>query len=50
LGRDELVGWQASARGGIVRTRLRGDRVILGGRAVTVWKGELLPVVEKEGT
>lgn len=50
LGRGELVGWQASARGGIVRTRLEGDRVILGGRAVTVWKGELLPVVEKEGT
>lgn len=50
LGRDELVGWQASARGGMVRTRLEGDRVVLGGRAVTVWKGELLPVVEKEGT
>lgn len=50
LGRDELVGWQASARGGIVRTRLDGDRVVLGGRAVTVWKGELLPVVEREGT
>ncbi len=36
LGRDELVGEQASARGGIVRMRLAGDRVILGGRAVTV--------------
>ena len=41
-GRAELVGWQASARGGIVRTRLDGDRVALGGRAVTVWRGELL--------
>lgn len=50
LGRLQLVGWQASARGGLVRTRLAGDRVKLGGRAVTVWKGELLPVVEKEGT
>jgi predicted PhzF superfamily epimerase YddE/YHI9 len=42
LGRLQLVGWQASARGGFVRTRLAGNRVILGGRAVTVWKGELL--------
>jgi predicted PhzF superfamily epimerase YddE/YHI9 len=36
LSRSELVGEQASARGGIVRMRLAGDRVILGGRAVTV--------------
>jgi predicted PhzF superfamily epimerase YddE/YHI9 len=36
LGRSELVGEQASARGGTVRMRLAGDRVILGGRAVTV--------------
>jgi predicted PhzF superfamily epimerase YddE/YHI9 len=36
LGRTELVGEQASARGGMVRMKLAGDRVILGGRAVTV--------------
>jgi predicted PhzF superfamily epimerase YddE/YHI9 len=36
LGRDELVGEQASARGGIVRMKVAGDRVLLGGRAVTV--------------
>jgi predicted PhzF superfamily epimerase YddE/YHI9 len=36
LGRDDLVGEHASARGGIVRMRLAGDRVVLGGRAVTV--------------
>ncbi|HYO46769.1 MAG TPA: PhzF family phenazine biosynthesis protein [Gemmatimonadota bacterium] len=47
LGRADLVGWQASPRGGIVRTRLEGDRVVLGGRAVTVWQGELLPEVER---
>ena len=47
LGREELIGWQASARGGTVRTRLAGDRVILGGRAVTVWKGELTPEAER---
>jgi predicted PhzF superfamily epimerase YddE/YHI9 len=50
LGRAELVGWQASARGGIVRTRVDGDRVALGGRAVTVWKGELVSAIAKEDT
>ena len=43
LGRTELVGEQASARGGIVRMRLDGDRVFLAGQAVTVWEGTLLP-------
>jgi PhzF family phenazine biosynthesis protein len=42
LGKTEMVGFQASARGGVVRTRLAGDRVILGGQAVTVLRGELL--------
>ncbi len=42
LGRNELVGYQASARGGTVHLRLAGDRVKLGGEAVTVLKGELL--------
>lgn len=42
LGRDELVGYQASARGGIVKVRLDGDRVHIGGQAVTVMRGELL--------
>lgn len=41
LGRSTLVGAQLSARGGIVRTTLRGDRVELGGHAVTVWSGDL---------
>ena len=41
LGRDELTGYQASARGGVVRVRLAGDRVKLGGRAVTILRGEL---------
>jgi predicted PhzF superfamily epimerase YddE/YHI9 len=40
-GRTALVGYQASPRGGTVRMRLDGDRVILGGRAVTVWDGTL---------
>jgi len=42
LGRDELVGYQVSNRGGVVRTRHQGDRVILSGQAVTVLRGELV--------
>ncbi|MEV4333976.1 PhzF family phenazine biosynthesis isomerase [Streptomyces sp. NPDC049597] len=41
-GRDELTGLQASARSGLVRTALRGERTLLTGRAVTVIDGELL--------
>ena len=42
LGKSEFTAYQASARGGIVRVRLNGERVILGGQAVTVMTGELL--------
>jgi PhzF family phenazine biosynthesis protein len=42
LGKCEFTAYQASARGGVVRVRLQGDRVILGGQAVTVMTGELL--------
>lgn len=42
LGRDEMLGYQASARGGVVRVVRRGDRVALIGRAVTVTVGSLL--------
>lgn len=42
IGRPELTGEQASARGGTVRMELRGDRVLLAGRAVTIAEGELL--------
>lgn len=42
LGRNSLVGYQASKRGGTVRVEVRGDRVRLGGRAVTILRGELL--------
>ena len=41
LGRDELTGLQASARGGLVRTSLHGDRVHLTGHAVVVVDGTL---------
>ena len=35
-GKRELVGEQASARGGVVRMRWQDDRVVLGGQAVAV--------------
>ncbi|NEE15636.1 oxidoreductase, partial [Streptomyces sp. SID7499] len=36
------TGLQASARSGLVRTALRGERTLLTGTAVTVIDGELL--------
>jgi PhzF family phenazine biosynthesis protein len=42
LNKDSFVAYQASARGGVVRVRISGDRAILGGQAVTVSKGVLL--------
>ncbi|WP_406433339.1 PhzF family phenazine biosynthesis protein [Streptomyces sp. NBC_00631] len=42
LGTADLRGFQASRRGGLVRTSLRGGRTLLSGRAVTVIDGELL--------
>lgn len=41
LGRDEIVAYQASARGGTLHCRLDGDRVFLAGPAVTVMRGEV---------
>ena len=40
LGKTEFVAYQASARGGMMRVRVAGERVYLGGRAVTVLRGE----------
>jgi PhzF family phenazine biosynthesis protein len=42
LGKTNMTAFQASARGGIVRVRLSGDRVFLGGQAVTIFKGVLV--------
>lgn len=41
LHKKEMVAYQASARGGVLRVRIDGDRVKLGGQAVTVMHGEL---------
>ncbi len=40
--KTEFLAYQASPRGGVVRIRIAGDRVFLGGKAVTVVRGELV--------
>lgn len=42
LGKDQLIARQLSARGGVVRVSTAQDRVLIGGRAVTVLRAELL--------
>lgn len=46
LGRASLVGYQASARGGVVRVEQAGERVLLSGQATTVVRGTLLSEAE----
>ena len=41
LNKTEMLAYQASSRGGVVRVRLAGNRVILAGKAATIFKGEL---------
>lgn len=42
LGKTALAGYQVSARGGLVECTIVDDRVVLGGRAVTVLRAKLL--------
>jgi PhzF family phenazine biosynthesis protein len=42
LGKTSFTAYQASARGGVLRLRLDGERVKIAGHAVTVIAGELL--------
>jgi PhzF family phenazine biosynthesis protein len=42
LGKTEMLAYQASARGGILRVCLAGARVLLSGQAVTVMKCEFI--------
>jgi PhzF family phenazine biosynthesis protein len=42
LGKAEMIGFQASARGGVVEVRVEDDRVYMSGQAVTVMRGDLL--------
>jgi len=42
LGKAEMRAYQASARGGVLRVRPKGDRVIIMGQAVTIFEGRLV--------
>jgi len=42
LHKNEMVAYQASARGGVLRVRINDDRVKIAGQAVTIMRGELL--------
>ena len=43
LGKDELVGYQASRRGGIVHVKPGAERTVISGQAVTTSVGEVAP-------
>jgi PhzF family phenazine biosynthesis protein len=47
LGKSDLLAFQVSARGGQIGVRVKGDRVLLIGQAVTVMQGELLAPLER---
>jgi PhzF family phenazine biosynthesis protein len=42
LGKTQFLARQISPRGGVLRVDLRGNRVLLGGQAITVLRGDLL--------
>jgi predicted PhzF superfamily epimerase YddE/YHI9 len=42
LGKASLSAVQVSSRGGVLRVGLKGDRVLIGGQAVTVLRAELV--------
>jgi PhzF family phenazine biosynthesis protein len=42
LGKIEMFAYQASKRGGEVKLRLNGDRVALGGQAITIVRGKII--------
>jgi PhzF family phenazine biosynthesis protein len=42
LGKQDFLAYQASPRGGVVRVAVKGKRVMIGGQAVTVLRGEML--------
>jgi PhzF family phenazine biosynthesis protein len=42
LGKNQFLAYQASIRGGVLRLSWQGERVVLAGQAVTIWKGNLV--------
>jgi predicted PhzF superfamily epimerase YddE/YHI9 len=41
LGKNQLLAYQASTRGGVLRLEINGDRVLVSGQAVLYLKGEI---------
>lgn len=41
LGKNDMVGYQASERGGVLRVVQRGDRVCISAQSITIFAGEL---------
>jgi PhzF family phenazine biosynthesis protein len=41
-GKSQMQAWQASARGGSMTVKIQGDRVLLQGNAITVFRGRML--------
>ena len=48
LSKSKFVAYQASSRGGIVQVELKGDRVLLRGRAVTIFSASLTDKVRNK--
>lgn len=48
LGKPELLGYQASVRGGLVKVRPEGKRILLGGLAVTLYEAKLRELVTRD--
>jgi predicted PhzF superfamily epimerase YddE/YHI9 len=42
LGKNDMKACQMSGRGGVLGVKVRGDRVLLSGKAITILRGELL--------
>jgi PhzF family phenazine biosynthesis protein len=42
LKKKKMIAYQASARGGVVKVEIQGNRVLLGGQAILILEGELL--------
>ena len=42
LGKDTMMAYQASSRGGVLHVECTPEKVYMGGRAITVMRGELL--------
>jgi PhzF family phenazine biosynthesis protein len=40
LGKQEMLAYQASARGGMMKVKVDGDRILMSGQAVTVIRGD----------